>query len=88
MWVNRFLALTIALLSAVFINGVSMAAQLPVPANLIPLDTPQGEQIFSQSQKSDYFWRLNLQFVSQDNLGYCSIASRHGFKCLKCYRSK
>lgn len=52
-----------------------MAAQLPVPANLIPLDTPQGEQIFSQSQKSDYFWRLNLQFVSQDNLGYCSIAS-------------
>lgn len=53
----------------------SFANPLPLPKNLIPLDSPEGAQLFNQSYKADYFWRLNLNFVSQDNLGFCTIAS-------------
>lgn len=63
------------LMSLIFICATSIAAPLPLPKNLIPLNSPEGTQIFKRNQNLDYFWRLNSNFVSQNNLAFCSIAS-------------
>lgn len=68
----------ITLLAAVafsIISSSSFANTLPLPANLIALASPAGTQLFNRSYIPKYFWPLALQFVTQQNLAYCSIAS-------------
>jgi gamma-glutamyltranspeptidase/glutathione hydrolase len=53
----------------------SFANPLPLPKKLIPLNSPEGTLLFKQSHKAGYFWQLDSNFVTQDNLAFCSIAS-------------
>jgi hypothetical protein len=47
---------------------------LPLPPNLIALNSPQGIQLFKQSQHRA-FWALMPYFVTERGLAFCSIAS-------------
>jgi Phytochelatin synthase len=48
---------------------------LPLGANLIDFNSTAGEQLLTESAaKRDYF-PLSSQFVTQDNLAYCGVAS-------------
>jgi hypothetical protein len=58
---------------SILITSASFSAMLP--KQLIALPSPEGNQLFIHSYSSNYFWPLDLQFVSQENLAYCSIAS-------------
>lgn len=71
---RRTITLLIAATFSV-ISSLSFAETLPLPANLIALASPAGTQLFSRSYEPKYFWPLDLQFVTQQNLTYCSIAS-------------
>jgi hypothetical protein len=50
-------------------------AMTPLPKGVIAEDSPQGLELMSRTSRSPYFWQLEQQFVTQDNLTYCSIAS-------------
>jgi len=59
-----------------FLSTSSLAALLsPLPQNLIAWDSPPGEKLFYQSHLSQNALHLIAQFLTQDNLTYCSIAS-------------
>ncbi|MFM2061157.1 MAG: hypothetical protein RLZZ507_827 [Cyanobacteriota bacterium] len=63
------------------IIGLSLAAgnviaqTLPLASNLIGFDTPEGETLLISSKSKDDFFPLSMQFVTQDNLAYCGVAS-------------
>ena len=42
---------------------------------LIPLTSAAGAAILNDSHPSNYFWKLNEQFVTQQTPTYCSVAS-------------
>lgn len=65
---------TLLILFASFMFSAFAATEL-LPKALIPLASPAGNQIFLRSYKENYFWPLSLQFVSEENLTYCGIAS-------------
>lgn len=56
-------------------GGGVIAQTLPQPGTLIDLTTPQGEQLLVQSKARNDYWPLSVQFVTQDNLAYCGVAS-------------
>lgn len=44
-------------------------------ADLIYLDTPAGEKLLEESKAKGGLTRLNMHFVTQENLAYCGVAS-------------
>jgi hypothetical protein len=56
-------------------NGGALAQRLPLPTNLIDLDSAEGEQLLIESQARRDYFPLSTQFVTQDNLAYCGVAS-------------
>ncbi|MCT7952538.1 phytochelatin synthase family protein [Ancylothrix sp. C2] len=57
-------------------TGTSVMAQLlPVKGNLINLNSREGEQLLLESKARTDYLPLSLQFVTQDNLAYCGVAS-------------
>lgn len=56
-------------------SGGLQAQTLPLSANLINLNSSQGEQFLLTSQARQDYLPLTLQFVTQDNLAYCGVAS-------------
>lgn len=42
---------------------------------LIPLNSPVGEQLLIASNARQDYWPLSINFVTQDNLAYCGVAS-------------
>lgn len=56
-------------------GGGAIAQMLPLTGTLIALNTPEGEQLLVQSKARTDYWPLSMQFVTQDNLAYCGVAS-------------
>ncbi|MEM9541950.1 MAG: phytochelatin synthase family protein [Cyanobacteria bacterium P01_E01_bin.42] len=56
-------------------GGEAIAQTLPLSENLINLDSREGETLLFESQARRDYLPLSLQFVSQDNLAYCGVAS-------------
>ncbi len=57
------------------LGGGAIAQTLPLSENLINLDSRTGENLLFESQARRDYIPLSLQFVSQDNLAYCGVAS-------------
>jgi Phytochelatin synthase len=51
------------------------AETLQLPANLIGLGTPKGEQLLFSSTAHQAFMPLSMQFVTQNDQSYCGIAT-------------
>jgi hypothetical protein len=73
MMLNKF-KLTIFISLIFWLITPVAQATLPLPANLIALNSPAGEKLFYRSAHTAY-WPLSLQFLTQENLAYCAIAS-------------
>ncbi|WP_204104587.1 MULTISPECIES: phytochelatin synthase family protein [Spirulina sp. CCY15215] len=58
-----------------FLGGEAIAQTLPLRENLINLDSLEGANLLFDSQARRDYLPLSLQFVSQDNLAYCGVAS-------------
>jgi Phytochelatin synthase len=56
-------------------QGHAFAQTLPLPSNLITLNSSEGEQLLLDSKTREDYWPLSLQFVSQKNGAYCGVAS-------------
>jgi hypothetical protein len=56
-------------------QGHAFAQTLPIPSNLITLNSSEGEQLLLESKTREDYWPLSLQFVSQKNGAYCGVAS-------------
>ena len=51
------------------------AETLPLPANLVDFRSPDGEKLLRESGPSEAFFPLIANFVTQNTLGHCGIAS-------------
>lgn len=70
-WLNRLI-----LASSLFaLTPVVSAQPLPLPDNLVAINSNQGVELFQQSQDKSAFWQLMPYFVTQKNLTYCAVAS-------------
>lgn len=56
-------------------GGALLAQTLPVPKNLIPFNSPEGEQLLITSKARQDYFPLSMQFVTQSNQAYCGVAS-------------
>ena len=68
------LLLTVVVLSPLFLAPAS-AELLPVPQNLVALDLSQGEQLLFNAESRRAYFPLSEQFVTQENQGFCGVAS-------------
>lgn len=57
------------------VNGELLAQTLPVTENLISLHSNEGEELLLDSQARKDYLPLSINFVTQDNLAYCGVAS-------------
>jgi hypothetical protein len=55
--------------------GTAHADTLPVPANLVALDSSQGESLFFSAKETKAYFPLSMHFVSQVNPAFCGPAS-------------
>jgi hypothetical protein len=54
----------------------SVAAQtLPLPQNLINLNSNEGAALLQDSEALQSYWPLSIQFVTQENQAFCGVAS-------------
>jgi len=58
-----------------FCFSSAQAANLLLPGNLIALNSTRGENLFYQSNHKINYLPLSIQFVTQQNLAYCAVAS-------------
>lgn len=58
-----------------FLNGQLLSQTLPIAKNLINFNSPEGEELLIESKAREDYWPLSIQFVTQDNLAYCGVAS-------------
>ena len=65
-----------AFILGLYVAGGSVLAQtLPLPRNLIPFNSAEGEQLLMASKARQDYIPLSIQFVTQNNLAYCGVAS-------------
>jgi hypothetical protein len=56
--------------------ATTAAAQtLPLPDNLINLDSSKGSALLQESEALQSYWPLSIQFVTQKNQAFCGVAS-------------
>ena len=55
--------------------GSAGAQTLPLPQNLINLNSDQGSALLQNSEALDAYWPLSIHFVTQTNQAYCGVAS-------------
>jgi hypothetical protein len=54
----------------------SVAAQtLPLPQNLINLNSNEGAALLQDSEALQSYWPLSIQFVTQENQAFCGVAT-------------
>ena len=72
----RHMLLLLAFAGSLLLAPAGASADtLPLPANLVSLDSPEGEVLLVEAEaRSDYF-PLSLQFVTQNNQAFCGVAS-------------
>lgn len=56
-------------------RGGLLAQTLPVPQNLINVNSPEGEQLLIESRARRDYFPLSIQFITQKNQAYCGVAS-------------
>jgi glutathione-S-conjugate glycine hydrolase len=71
----RRTAFRLAVLLVLASLGIAQAETLPLPNNLIALDSEQGQKLFFASEANKAYFPLGLQFVTQDNPAFCGPAS-------------
>lgn len=65
-----------ALILGLCVASAGVVAQTPRSSeNLINLNSTEGEQLLIESQTRQDYWPLSIQFVTQDKLTYCGVAS-------------
>ena len=69
------LPLSAVMVSLWLISGGWRAQALPLAANLINFSSIEGEKLLTESTAKRDFFPLSSQFVTQDNLAYCGVAS-------------
>ena len=68
--------LTKSVIVALFCLAGSLNAQTtPVASNLIDLNSTEGDQLLIASNARTDYIPLSIEFVTQDNLAYCGVAS-------------
>ena len=61
---------------AVHLAGpAAFADTLPLPANLIGLDSPAGQKLLFEAESRAAYFPLSLQFVTQQSQSFCGVAS-------------
>ena len=55
--------------------GSATAQTLPLPQNLINLNSNQGAALLHDSEALQSYWPLSIQFVTQKNQAFCGVAS-------------
>lgn len=56
-------------------SGGLLAQTLPLPQNLINLNSPEGGKLLMNSKALQDYLPLSIQFVTQKNQAYCGVAS-------------
>jgi hypothetical protein len=56
-------------------RGGLVAQTLPLPQNLINLNSSEGEKLLMDSKALQDYFPLSIQFVTQKNQAYCGVAS-------------
>jgi hypothetical protein len=72
---HKLKAIAASFLVILATQGHALAQTLPLPSNLITLNSSAGEQLLLESKTREDYWPLSLQFVSQKNGAYCGVAS-------------
>jgi hypothetical protein len=62
-------------LAVIFLPLISYAAYLPVPNNLVALNSEEGIKNFSESQNKKDYWPLSAYFETQKTLTFCGVTS-------------
>jgi hypothetical protein len=68
-------SLKVVLLSLCLMTGSAAAETLPLPDDLINLNSERGARLLIESEAMDAYWPLSVQFVTQKNQAYCGVAS-------------
>jgi hypothetical protein len=55
--------------------GVARAETLPLPGDLIALDSEPGQRLFLAAEANQAYFQLGLHFVTQDHPAFCGPAS-------------
>src|SRR4026207_1829363 len=55
--------------------GIALGETLPLPANLIALDSRDGEALLIAAESRGDFFPLSMQFVTQATPSYCGVAT-------------
>jgi Phytochelatin synthase len=55
--------------------GAVAAQTLPLPADLIDLNSQPGSRLFLESEAHQVYWPLSIHFVTQKNQAFCGVAS-------------
>ena len=55
--------------------GGAAAQTLPLPQNLINLNSNEGAALLKDSEALQSYWPLSIQFVTQENQAFCGVAS-------------
>ena len=72
---QSLLALAVASFSLAIQSPQLLAQTLPLPEQLIDLNSPAGQALLHQSEAQADFVPLMSQFVTQENQAFCGIAS-------------
>jgi hypothetical protein len=70
----RAILLRAALIVALGV-GSATAQTLPLPQNLINLNSTAGAALLHDSEAVQSYWPLSIQFVTQKNQAFCGVAS-------------
>jgi hypothetical protein len=70
----RSVVLQATLVLALFV-GAASGQTLPLPQNLINLNSNQGAALLHDSEALQSYWPLSIQFVTQKNQAFCGVAS-------------
>jgi len=72
-------AMTARFFKVLFIAGLlatpASADTLPLPQDLVGLDSPAGEEMLIGAEARAAYWPLTMQFVTQKTQAYCGVAS-------------
>src|SRR4030095_1619192 len=70
----RYVVLAVVVLAGL-LAADTQADTLPLSENLIDLRSNQGEQLLKESDASEAFVPLSVNFVTQENQAFCGVAS-------------
>ena len=70
----RYVVLAVVVLAGLLAADIQ-ADTLPLSENLIDLRSNQGEQLLKESDASEAFVPLSVNFVTQENQAFCGVAS-------------